>query len=345
MQYVVWLDEPAAGLPPERVGAKTSRLADLLRAGVRVPYGFAVARDAYWEYFDQHSVSSIVRHAVRAAASGLDDPNDAARQIQEVVHSTPMPTEIATQISDAYEQLSARSRSTEAAVAVRSSTIGEDGSVMSFAGAFDSFLGVSGGEAVVSAVKACWASLFGARAIAYRLDRQVSHEDTPMAVCVLELVVPVASGVAVSVQPVTGADDRIVIESSWGWGEAVVQGMVDPDRFEVQKEGGSVLQRVVGHKTVMSAYDLDAGRVSTAPMPQSLMDRPSLNDGEVAAVAAQVLRIERMYRCPVDVEWAVERDGHRDESIRILQARPISGLAATRPADEVELGVRNRRAD
>ena len=134
-------------------------------------------------------------------------------------------------------------------------------STASFAGIFDTYLGVSGPDRVLNAVRQCWASLFSTRAVACRLRAGTHHRDMPMAVGVIELIHARASGVAFSAHPVTGKTDRIVIETSWGWGEAVVQGLVTPDHIEVGKADGRVLKYQVADKTVVSAFDYAVGRV------------------------------------------------------------------------------------
>jgi pyruvate,water dikinase len=207
---------------------------------------------------------------------------------------------------------------------VRSSATGEDAADASFAGIFDTYLGVSGTEPILAAMRACWGSLFTARALAYRLRKGISHLAMPIAVGVIELIPARASGVAFSVHPVTGKTDRIVLETNWGWGEALVQGLVVPDRVEVGKSDGRVLQYHVAHKAVVSAFDFAAGRVAQMAMPARLADRRVLDDEEIGAVVDAVRRIEQHYGWPVDVEWALDRHRRAGEPIFVVQARPVT---------------------
>jgi pyruvate,water dikinase len=236
---------------------------------------------------------------------------------------------LAALIEEAYEELSYRCLDLNVPTAVRSSATGEDSAEASFAGQFDTYLGMSGSHRVVEAVQRCWASLFTARGIGYRLTHGLSHCDSPMAVGVLELVNARASGVAFSIHPVTGKRDRMVIEGSWGWGEAVVQGLVTPDHVEVGKSDRRVLHYDVAHKAVVSAFDYEQGRVVECEMPRRLRDEPILDSEQIAAIVDAVLCIEEHYGHPVDVEWVLDRHRRAGEPICVVQTRPETVHRAT----------------
>ena len=174
--------------------------------------------------------------------------------------------------------------------AVRSSATGEDAADASFAGIFDTYLGVSGRRGCSTPCGTCWGSLFTGRALAYRLRKGISHHAMPIAVGVIELIHARASGVAFSVHPVTGKPDRVVIETNWGWGEAIVQGVVDPDHIEVGKSDGRMLRYDVAHKRIVSAFDFAEGRVTEIDMPAKLADRQVLDEEQVGAIADAVSR-------------------------------------------------------
>jgi pyruvate,water dikinase len=230
-------------------------------------------------------------------------------------------------IIEAYEELCLRCVDVNVPTAVRSSATGEDAADASFAGIFDTYLGVSGPQRVLDAIRACWGSLFTGRALAYRLRKGISHHDMPIAVGVIELIHARASGVAFSVHPVTGKPDRVVIETSWGWGEAIVQGLVDPDHVEVGKSDGRELKYDVAHKKVVSAFDFADGRVTEIDMPAKLADRRVLDDEQIAAVTAAVTAIEQHYGYPVDVEWVIARHRRAGDPICIVQSRPVTVVA------------------
>lgn len=216
-EAIAWLDEVDPAQAVACGGAKMGRLAELLASGVLVPQGFAVTVDAYL----RHCAESGLDGRIDAVLAGLGpDPDDGAVEaasaaIRELFVATPMSEALTARLTEAYEELCLRCVDVNVPVAVRSSATGEDAADASFAGIFDTYLGVSGIERVVDSVRRCWGSLFTARALAYRLRRGISHHAMPIAVGVIELIHARSSGVAFSVHPVTGKRDRIVIETSW----------------------------------------------------------------------------------------------------------------------------------
>lgn len=326
---IAWVDEIAPEQAVSVCGAKMGRLAELLRAGVTLPKGFTVTVEA----FRRHWALAGLDEVVDAALGGLGadarpaEVEAAASEVRAVVARRDLAADLALLIGDAYEELSSRCFEINVPTAVRSSAIGEDSGTASFAGIFDTYLGVSGPDRVLTAVRQCWASLFSARAVSYRLRAGTSHGDMPMAVGVIELIHARASGVAFSAHPVTGKTDRIVIESNWGWGEAVVQGLVTPDHVEVGKADRRVLRYQVAAKNVVSAFDYALGRVVETAMPARLVGRRVLDDEQIAAVTDAVLAVERYYGYPVDVEWVLDRHRREGEPICIVQARPVTVTA------------------
>src|SRR5690349_5904686 len=277
---IAWVDEVA---PDEAIGicgAKMGRLAELLQAGVSLPKGFTVTVGAFRQHWDEAGLEEVADVAFGGlhAGAGPAEIEAAAAAVRAELAGRDLGADLAAQIGDAYEELSSRCFEINVPTAVRSSAIGEDSGTASFAGIFDTYLGVSGPDRVVDAVRACWASLFNTRAVAYRLRAGTHHRDMPMAVGVIELIHARASGVAFSAHPVTGKADRIVIETSWGWGEAVVQGLVTPDHVEVGKADGRVLKYQVADKTVVSAFDYAVGRVIETEMPARLVSRRVLDE-------------------------------------------------------------------
>jgi pyruvate,water dikinase len=162
------------------------------------------------------------------------------------------------------------------------------------------------------------------RAVSYRLRAGLHYTDMPMAVGVIELIHARASGVAFSAHPVTGKTDRVVIETNWGWGEAVVQGLVTPDHVEVGKADGRILKYQVADKTVVSAFDYAAGRVVETEMPARLVSQRVLDDEQITAITDAVLAVERHYGYPVDVEWVLDRHRREGDPICVVQARPVT---------------------
>lgn len=334
MTSLVWIDaaDGGGGADLAAAGAKMGRLAELYRAGVEVPPGFAVTVDAYRRHCAESGLDARIDAVLGGCAPGDERAVGAASAaIREMFVATPLGAGLVAEITDAYEELCLRCVDVNVPTAVRSSATGEDAADASFAGIFDTYLGVSGIERVLDAVRACWGSLFTERALAYRLRKDISHHAMPIAVGVIELVHARASGVAFSVHPVTGKPDRVVIETSWGWGEAVVQGVVDPDHVEVGKADGRVLKYVVAHKKVVSAFDFAAGCVTEIAMPANLADRRVLDDEQIAAITGAVLSIERHYGHPVDVEWVIARHRRAGDPVCIVQSRPVTVVAEQPP--------------
>ena len=330
---ISWLDE----VEPDRAvalgGAKMGRLAELMRTGVQVPQGFSVTVAAYARHCRESGLDARIDAVIADLGSS---PTDAAVEaasagIRAMFVATPMSDALVERLTEAYEELCLRCVDVNVPVAVRSSATGEDAADASFAGIFDTYLGVSGIERVLDAVRNCWGSLFTGRALAYRLRKGISHHAMPIAVGVIELIHARASGVAFSVHPVTGKADRIVIETSWGWGEAIVQGLVDPDHVEVGKADGRVLQHRVAHKKVVSAFDFAVGAVTEIDMPAKLADRQVLDDEQIAAIADAVRAIETHYGHAVDVEWVIGRHRRPGDPVCIVQTRPVT---VTAPPEE-----------
>ena len=307
------------------------RLAEMARDGLSIPLAFAVTIDGFREHIAETGLDETIdRHLDGMDADDSTAVEVSAEAIRASFRETAISPALAEEIEEAYEELSDRCSDLNVPVAVRSSATGEDSSDASFAGIFDTYLGISGAQATLNAVRDCWASLFTTRAVDYRLKRGISHRDMPMAVGVVELVHARASGVAFSVHPVTGKSDRIVIEANWGWGEAVVQGLVTPDHVEVGKADGRILKHDVSRKDIVSASDFAAGVVVEIPMPTRLRERACLDEEQISAIAAAVLEIEARYGYPVDVEWVVSRHRRPGEPVSIVQSRPVT--TAVEPA-------------
>lgn len=335
MSVIRWLGDLDPYLATTTIGPKLGRLAELAAAGFDTPRGFAVTAAAC----AVHELDSGLADALRdrlGAVSDSDDPAEvaaAAVDLQSRYLSCPIEPALAEEVVAAYGRLGDVLGILDPPVAVRSSALGEDAREASFAGVFDTHLGIRTGADVVDAVRACWASRFSARALAYQLRRSWSAPQwMPMAVGVLELIEAQASGVAFSVHPTTGARDRLVIEGTFGWGEAVVQGLVTPDRVEVDATDGRVLRYVVSDKAVISALRAGSREVVAQPMPADLRLARALDPARVADVARVVMGIDRHYGHPVDVEWVIDA-ADATRPVVVVQARPVTSTAADSPIE------------
>ncbi|MFJ3402808.1 PEP/pyruvate-binding domain-containing protein [Promicromonospora sp. NPDC090134] len=322
--FTLPLADPAA-VELATTGGKGSSLARLAAAGLPVPGGFHVTTDAY-----RAAVAGAPQQAIVAAAQDVDpdrpETHDAAAaRIAEVFAGLEIPAAVGDAVRARYARL--RAEGGTPAVAVRSSATAEDLPGMSFAGQQDSFLNVRGEDALLRAVRDCWASLWTARAIGYRARHGIPAEEVALAVVVQLLVDAAAAGILFTVDPMTGSRDRVLINAAWGLGEAVVGGQVTPDTFLVARVGGAV-ERAVSTKEVRTVRTADGTR--NEPVPAALRDEPALTDEQAARLAALGVRIEELYGVAMDVEWALH-----DGAPAILQARPVTGAAGQVAVTEV----------
>jgi len=286
-------------------GGKGASLGELVSAGVNVPPGFVVTSEAYRAFLRYNGLEEEVRRldfAEREKALSL------APSIREKILAGSLPKELEKAVENHAIRLAG------SYVAVRSSATFEDSPDFSFAGIHDTYLGVPVGN-VVEYVKRVWASNFTERSIAYKLDNKIPPSRVFMAVVVQRLVNPKAAGVAFSLNPTSGDRSVVAIESSWGLGEAVVAGEVNPDRFIVSKVTMDVVKREVSPLKA-KRYVLRGGKVVEEELDPQLQSAPSLTDEEAVRVASEVLKLEKYYGYPVDVEWAL------DDRLYILQVRP-----------------------
>jgi pyruvate,water dikinase len=320
-------DHDAGELPGlAEVGGKAVNLCKLSRAKLPVPPGFVVTTRAYSGFIAENGLGA--RIAALAAKIGEGDAamiEAASAQIRGLLAGQPMHQSLAAEILQAYRRL--RDAGGER-VAVRSSATAEDLPEASFAGQQDTYLNVGGEEPLLKAVQACWASLWTARAVAYRARQKTPAEGLAMAVVVQQMVMADAAGVLFTANPVTGACDEIIINAAWGLGEAVVAGEVTPDHVVVEKASGKIKQLTVSEKTAMTAVAEDGTRQVALSGDRRLAR--VLGDDEIARLAAIGRQIELYYGAAQDIEWAVIAG-----QFAVLQARPIRGLQV---AADVEAG-------
>ena len=317
----------------ERVGGKNASLGEMIsalaRLGVQVPGGFATTAHAYREFLKQDGLDA----RIRAELASLD-VEDVARlaasgaRIRQWILATPLPPAFAAAVSAELRRLSGGAGSGDGAVAVRSSATAEDLPEASFAGQQETFLNVRGEAAVLQALHEVFASLFNDRAIAYRVHQGFDHTAVALSAGVQHMVRSDlgTSGVMFTLDTDSGFRDVVFITASWGLGETVVQGAVNPDEFYLYKPAlragrHAVLRRNLGGKAIKMVYAPagSAERVATVEVPEAERRRFCLDDAELVTLARQALLIEEHYGRPMDIEWA--RDG-ANGTIYILQARP-----------------------
>jgi pyruvate,water dikinase len=334
MRFVRWFAE--VGLADvSLVGGKVASLGEMIRElsalGIRVPDGFAITAEGYRHFIAKAGLDAKI-HALLDGIDGSDVQTLVARsaRIREQIVSAELPAEIAAEAVAAYRALSERFSATDTDVAVRSSATAEDLPGASFAGQQDTYLNIRGEAALLDAVKRCFASLFTARAISYRADMGFDHLQVALSVGVQKMVRSdkACSGVLFTLDTESGHRGVVLITSSYGLGEAIVQGQVVPDQFYVHKQAlreghRPLVWKTIGSKEQQMVYS-EKG-TALEPVPPGLRARASLSDDEVLELARWALRIEDHYSgkrgddSPMDVEWG--KDGETGQ-LFVLQARP-----------------------
>lgn len=297
-----------------RIGGKAAHLGEMIAAKLPVPFGFVVTTDAC-KCFMQ-SDPRIGNWLERLESCDSQDPaalHAAAEDVRRQLSAIAVPGEVADAIAAAMASEPGSAR------AVRSSATVEDLPEASFAGQHDSFLNVSGRDAVLGAVKRCWLSLFSERAISYRTRKGVAPGRAQMAVIVQQLIDADAAGVMFTTDPAGGDSDCILIEAAFGLGEAVVQGKVAPDRVEVSRSGLRVVRRDTGSKRMQIVAAKDG--VCEQLLAAEKAGAPVLDDETAGRLAGLGLEVERVLGGPQDIEWAV-----REGKIWLLQARVVTTL-------------------
>lgn len=306
-------------------GGKGANLGELAQAGFPVPPGFVLTTAAYADFVEANGLAPrILEHATLPPGARGTDYDAAAQRIRELFAGGVMPEEIARELREAYGGLSRRAGApgdgggADAPVAVRSSATAEDLASASFAGQQDTYLNVRGSGDLAAAVIDCWASLWNARAMAYRSREGLDPATVRLAVVVQRVVEADAAGVMFTANPSNGRRDQVVISAAWGLGESVVSGAVTTDDVVVDATG-RVESRRTADKEVMTAYS-DKG-TRELPVPEQQRRQPVLDDAAAAALARQGVAIAEHFGTPQDIEWARSAG-----EFFIVQSRPVTAL-------------------
>lgn len=330
------------------VGGKNASLGEMIntlaKEDIQVPDGFAVTSDAYWDFLDANRLRDRIEMVMAAFKKGDMPLEEAGRTIRKMINASIFPSYLAEEIRSAYRLLSRQFGLIEADVAVRSSATAEDLSEASFAGQLESYLNVLGEEELLTACKKCYASLFTDRAIAYREKNRFDHLKVALSIGVQKMIKAetTGSGVMFTLDTETGFPDVIVINASWGLGEYVVKGMVNPDQYMVFKpllgkdSYHPIIEKTLGDKDKKLIYST-GGSQSTEGIPTTIQEQNAfvLDDKEILGLAEWGKKIEQHYGKAMDIEWIKEEDtGH----FYILQARP-----ETVHSQKEELKIRSYR--
>jgi len=243
------------------------------------------------------------------------------REIREAFSKMEMVPEVEVDLRNAYRELCQVSGTQDIPVAVRSSATSEDSPDASFAGEHDTYLWIRGEEAVIDAVRRCWASLFTDRATCYRVEMGYEHKSVEMSVVIQKMVHPISAGVAFTLNPVNGDRSQVCIDSAWGFGESVVSGEVTPDNYLIDKVLMEIGQRKVSVKEMEFKLS-DHDSVERAELDEERAKSPSLTDAQIKAIVKLAKLAEKHYGCPQDIEWAVDADLPEGSNVVLLQSRP-----------------------
>ncbi|NJE03538.1 phosphoenolpyruvate synthase [Thermococcus sp. MV11] len=333
-RFIKWFEELGKG-DVALVGGKGANLGEMTNAGIPVPPGFCVTAEAY-KYFvenvkleDGKTLQEWIMDVI--AQTNVDDSKqlqENTAKIRQKIIELPMLPEIAEEIERAYKELSQRFNKEAVYVAVRSSATAEDLPEASFAGQQETYLDVYGVDDVIDKVKKCWASLWTARATFYRAKQGFDHSKVYLSAVVQKMVNSEKSGVMFTANPVTNDRNEIMINASWGLGEAVVSGSVTPDEYIVEKGTWKIKEKFIAKKEVMVVRNPETNKgtvyVKVADyLGPEWVEKQVLTDEQIVEVAKIGAKIEEHYGWPQDIEWAYDKD---DGKLYIVQSRPITTL-------------------
>ena len=335
---VCWLEDcDRSSLPI--VGGKCASLGELIHAGVRVPPGFALTTAGYRQFMAESGVAESVAALLRGAdCNDLEALEGISAQIRALIEAHPFSVEIEDQVAECYRKLSLRCCMPAAPVAVRSSATAEDLPGASFAGQQDTYLWVRGVDEVLHHMRRCISSLYTARAIAYRANQGFADELLAISVGVQKMANSYTAGVMFTEHPGNGDRSVIVIDSNFGFGESVVSGEVTPDNFVVNKITLDIIDRTVSEKLICYTVDTKTQTSQLVEVPFERQKVQSLLDDEITELAWMGKQIEKHYGCPMDIEWAIDKDVPAGGNIFILQARPET-VWSKKPTDQAKAAV------
>ena len=323
------------------VGGKGANLGEMYNMEMPVPPGFIVNAETYKDFIERTNIKNKITQIL----SGLNVENNEelqnkANEVQKLIIATEIPDDIKEEVIDAYESMGISDEKTDASdlvkksedvfVAVRSSATAEDLPEASFAGQQATFLNIKGNDDLVKAVRACWASLFTARAIYYRVKNNFDHMQVLIAVVVQKMVNSDKAGVTFSVNPSTNNENEIVVEACFGLGEAIVSGSVNPDSYIIDKNTMEIKSKDIKEQEWAYVRD-ETGKTVKKTIIEDKRGIKILKDEEIIELAEIAKKLEDHYNKPQDIEWAIEKD-----KIYVVQTRPITTIKKVEEEKEAE---------
>lgn len=303
-------------------GGKGASLGEMTKAGIPVPEGFVILSDSFERFIEETDLNveiDSILHKIKH--DDINTVENASEKIKSLILNAKTPKDIEKEILSNFKKLNAKY------VAVRSSATAEDSQAAAWAGQLESYLNTTQ-ETILENVKKCWASLFTPRAIFYRIEQGLHNQKVSVAVVVQNMIDSVVSGIAFSVHPVTQDYNQIIIEAGYGLGEAIVSGQITPDSYVVEKEPRKIIDKNIA-KQEKGLYKVEGGGNEWKQVKQG--NTQKLSDKEILELTELIIKIEKHYGFPCDIEWAKDKSG----TFYILQSRPITTLekAEQKPKD------------
>ncbi len=299
-------------------GGKGASLGEMLEHGFPVPSGFVISAKAFEKYIDDNDINvEIIKYLAKVNLKDMESVEEASEVIISLVRDGKMDENLQKLILAEFKKQKMD------LVAVRSSATAEDSKIDSWAGELESYLDVNKKD-LIQKIKLCWASLFTPRAIFYRLERKLGGKKVMVAVVVQKMVQSEVSGVAFSVHPVTRDKNQMIIEAGYGLGEAIVAGLITPDAYIIDKRNFEIIDKNMSKQTLMIIRNKKARKQKNTidtSVPKSKIERQKLSNNKIIELAKIVKNIEKHYKRPMDIEWALEKG-----KLYVVQARPITTL-------------------
>jgi len=290
------------------LGGKGYSLSVLMNNGFNVPKGFAIISKAFFEFLKENNL----KEKIEKLASEINENNfqEKSNEIRNLILEGEIPEEIISEIKEAIEKLNVEY------VSIRSSAVSEDSLKASFAGLHDTFLNVKAEiEPVLKNVKKCWASLFNERAVIYRIKKKIPHLED-MAVVVQEMIPAEISGITFTKHP---TDESLIIEASYGLGDMIVGGKLEPDDYRVERQTLEIKDKKIGRKNKMSTIESES--IKVVDVETKLAEKQVLRDDKIKEIAKTCLKVEKIFNYPQDIEWCISNN-----KLWLFQSRAITGV-------------------
>ncbi len=328
MKNIMWFEELSKKNLIE-AGGKGANLGEMSQAGFPIPPGFVVTTGAYFKHLEQNNLKSEIESILKELdVNDNNKLNFASEKIKALIIMGRVPDDIRNEILSSYKKLNERA-GRETYVAVRSSASAEDLPTASFAGQQSTYLNIRGGEALVEAVRKCWASLFEPRAIYYRVQNNFEHMKVGLAVVVQIMVQSEKAGVIFTVDPLYQDFNLMSLEAGYGLGETVVSGQITPDIYRFDKVSGRIVDKIISRQKWMLIKMKE--RNERVEIKDEMQEKQKLSDAEIIDLAKIAMKIEEHYGFPQDIEYAVEKD-----NLYVVQSRPITTLDKGKQGEKPE---------